>query len=358
MKRKPVAKTKSLRRQMRDTVKAHSKKKVKKGRPIISTGSTLLDLAATGTAIYGGGLWGGLAVEIFGENSTGKTTVIAEACGNAQRAGGEVYIDDAEARLSRAYCKKMGITLNKKFLRRPDTVEEVFDFIIGPLKTIRNKKKRQHDKAWLPRPNHVNIYGLDSIAALSTWQEIDSEDKRGQDKPKQLSQGFRKSMRHMKRQNILLFLSNQVRDSMQMYGESTKPTGGHAIGFYTSLRIRLTLIRKLVKEVKVPGSTKKVKRYYGIEVDAFIYKSNIDIPFRKAKLFITFNYGIDDIRGNLWWLKEHGLKFEDKKIAQLDKMVKYVEDNNLEKKLRERVITKWLEVEEQLTPKRKPKERF
>lgn len=165
----------------------------------------------------------------------------------------------------------------------PDTVSEVFDFIMG----------------WKPKTTPA-IYAVDSLAALSTKTEMEAEDKRGQLRAKEFSQGFRKAARIIRQRNWIMMCSNQIRDTD--HGQDSP--GGYAIKFYSSLRIKMSYPRQ-ERFVKKTLTIKGVKheRPVGIKATCEIIKSSIDDPFRYAPVFIMFNYGIDDVRGNLFYNK-------------------------------------------------------
>ena len=139
---------------------------------VISTGSTLLDLIISGGRIRGGGIPGGIMMEIFGPSSAGKTALLVEIGASIQAKGGDVEIIDPEARLDKEYTRIYGLELPKDHYHRFDLVEEVFDFI----------------KDWEPENQKViNMVGCDSIAALSTQLEMGEGDKSGKRKANQLN---------------------------------------------------------------------------------------------------------------------------------------------------------------------------
>ncbi len=338
---------------------------------LVSTGSLLLDLAISGGVSRYGGLPGRTIVQVYGPNSTGKTTLMAETLGYIQRAGGQYRVRDPEARLNKNYCETFGVKLNQEEIERTGTITDMFEGLIGPLETKAGKTARSTDKAWKPNPSKINIYAVDSLAGLASRMEMEQGDKMGQKRAKDFSEGFRMISDHIYTHNILMFCTDQVRDNVGGYGETQKPGGGRAVGFYTSLRIRLKKIRDLVKEIKLPGMEKGEKSVYGIEVEAFVRKSSLDRPFRTAPIRIIFNYGLDDIGANIEWLKAHGAMathptdpdkkpayvLGDKNFVSLDAAIKYVEENDLEEAVRETVVDLWNEIEDQVRPQRKEKVR-
>lgn len=346
---------------------------------VVSTGSTLLDLAISGGVTNYGGLPGGIIVWVYGKNSTGKTTLMAETLGYVQRAGGEYKVKDPEARLVPAYCATFGVKLNQDEIDRSPDVPAIFEFLVGPLESKKKgdeqeegSAKRNVSKGWCPDPSRINFYGVDSIASLVGRFEKAQGDKMGGQRPKEFSQGFRLISDHIYKHNILMFCTDQTRKTMASWGEQDRPSGGEAMGFYNSITIVLTLARTIYKEVSFQGS-KSQKHAIGIDVEAFIKKSSLDKPFRKAPLRIIFNYGVDDIGANLQWLKDNGgfaeldegtgkwkspsYVVDGRKFAGLEAAVRFVEENNLEQVIKEQTMALWRTIEAQLHPARKEKVR-
>ena len=317
---------------------------------MVSTGSTLLDLGISGGRVRGGGIPGGIMVEIFGPNSAGKTALMVEMGASIQHKGGQVDVNDPEARLDKRYAEVYGLELNKDRYNRPNTVKELFDCIDN----------------WEPEnPKVLNMMATDSIAALSTDMELSADgDKRGQKKAKELHAGCRKSARKIAEENKLLVFTNQQLDGD--YGATT--SGGKSVGFYSSLRIQV-IKKKPVEKEKVykpegaKGSGKKIKKVTGIYSEAKIIKSSIDDSFRIVPIYIMYGIGIDDIRANLQYVKDmtKGTMydcFDGKTYQILDQAIKYIEDNDLEPRLRETVIDMWEEIESKFKVTRKKKVRF
>jgi len=316
---------------------------------VVSTGSTLLDLNISGGRIRGGGIPGGIMVEIFGPASSGKTALLVDIGASVQNKGGDVDIIDPEARLDKEYTRIYGLELPKDRYYRFDLVEEVFDFI-----------KDQ----WNPvNPDVINMLGCDSIAALSTEMEMGDGDKRGQKKAKDLHSGCRTSARVISKDNKLVVFTNQQLDGE--YGPTT--SGGKAVGFYSSLRLQVKFKKKITKDKDFTASTgaKKVSvsKSIGIESEVTVIKSSIDDSYRQSPLYIIGGVGIDDVRANLQWLKEKtGSTVYDcldgKTYKGLDAAVSYVEDHDLEGTVREMVIDIWEEIEMKFKVDRKKKVRF
>lgn len=314
---------------------------------VISTGSTLLDLAISGGIKRGGGIPGGVFVEIFGPSSSGKTVLLCEIAGAVQRQGGQVRFDDPEARLNKTFAQLFDLDTDSIEYDTPDKVTEVFDNI----------------RKWKPKGEDV-IHGTftDSLAALSTDIEMDNDDgdKMGMRRAKEFSEGFRKNARIIAKNNYIMVCSNQVRENQDAgkYGAKYKSTGGFAIGFYASLRLRATNPEKIDDERIVAG--KKVKRIIGVKTIFEVFKSSIWKPFHTAPVIIKFDYGIDDIMANLQYIKDFTKNTiyqvgEQKLAVSMEESIQMVEEQGLEKKLKREVISLWTEIEEKFTTERKPK---
>ena len=308
---------------------------------VVSTGSTLLDLSISGGRIRGGGIPGGLMMEISGPSSSGKTAVLVEIGASVQHKGGTVTLGDPEARLDREYATTYGLKLPKDHYSRPDTVKEMIDQI----------------RHWEPEPGKIHLFGADSIAQLSTEMEMGEGDKRGQRKAKELSEGCRVIARQISKSHKIVCFTNQEKQ-----GEFGKTTpGGLAVGFQSSLRIRIARKKKVEQEKKI-NSGKLVKKTIGILSEATVFKNSLDDEHRIAPIYIIGGVGIDDIRANLQWYKDMtgGSKYHciDKEYVAMDKAIQYIEGNDLEDELRELVIDLWEEIESKFKLKRKKKKRF
>jgi recombination protein RecA len=317
---------------------------------VISTGSTLLDLAISGGRIRGGGIPGGILVEVFGPNSSGKTVILSEIAGNVQRQGGEIKFFDPEARLNIQFAKLFGLDLKEKDHFQPDTVPEVFSAI----------------REWKPeRTDVINGVFADSLTALSTDLEMEGKegDKMGMRRAREFSEELRKTCRILKKNNYLMVCSNQVRQNIDAgpYGQKYIAPGGEAMGFYSSLRLRTFQPEKIVKELTING--KEIKRVIGVRVQVQVFKSSIWKPYHEAPLTILFDYGIDSVRDELKFLKEstnnNVYAIKDLKLSNsLDKAIKIVEQEGLEEKLKEEVINLWEKMEEEFKSDRKIKNRI
>jgi len=310
----------------------------------ISTGSTLLDLAISSGRKHGGGVPGGILIEIYGRSGSGKTSILSELCGSAQANDGDIMFLDPEARLDAEYAATYGVNVPKEAYHQPDTVVEMFSYF----------------QNWVPKGSPIHVIAADSLAALSTELEMEKSDKMGMRRAKDFSQELRKHARKINKNGWVLACSNQVRQGD--YGDITP--GGKAVEFYSSLRISVNQKEKLFKEKQLTHEGrkgKKIKRAYGIMSHCVITKSSIDKPYRDVPIYIIFDYGIDNIRGNLQWLKDTlGLtKYRaiDAEYMRMDQAIDYIENNNFENKLEEEVITLWNEVEEKFKQPRKRKNR-
>ncbi|MFA5934976.1 MAG: hypothetical protein WC827_03775 [Candidatus Paceibacterota bacterium] len=316
---------------------------------VISTGSTLLDLAISGGRVRGGGLPGGILVEAFGPSGSGKTVLLSEIAGAVQRQGGDIMFADPEARLNKQFASMFGLNLRDEDYSRPDTVTDLFKSI-GEWEPKSFKKKV------------INGIFADSLAALSTKMEMDNKDgdKMGMRRAKEFSEELRKSARTLVKKNFLMVCSNQVRVNLDAgpYGQKYITPGGEAIGFYASLRLRFTKPEKIKDKVKVAG--KEVTRVIGVEVLVDVFKSSIWKPYRTAPIYILFDYGIDDVRANLQYIKDFtkNTKYyvgDTELDVSLEKSIKMVEHDNLEEELREEVIDLWESIEARFDNERKPK---
>jgi len=318
---------------------------------IISTGSTLLDLAISGGRVRGGGLPGGILVEAFGPSGSGKTVLLSEIAGAVQRQGGEIMFADPEARLNKQFASMFGLDLSDSEYSRPDTVTDLFTTI----------------SAWEPKSfkkKLINGIFADSLAALSTKMEMDNKDgdKMGMRRAKEFSEELRKSARTLVKNNYLMVCSNQVRVNMDAgpYGQKYITPGGEAIGFYSSLRLRFTKPEKIWDKQKVVG--KEVKRCIGVEVLIDVFKSSIWKPYRSAPVSIIFDYGIDSIRDELQYIKDftknttytcRGVELSN----SLDKAISMIEEKQWDGYLKNEVIDLWEEIESKFTKERDRKKR-
>jgi len=338
----------SLSKQVRRKVDANSVKKPDYDGDIgtvISTGSTLLDLSISGGRVRGGGIPGGVLVEIFGPSGTGKTVLLSELAGDVQRKKGQVMFHDPEARLNKQFARMFGLDTNTMDYSNPNTVPEIFS-------AVRN---------WTPNSKgKINGVFADSLAALSTDMEMEQEDKMGMRRAKEFSEQLRKTCRVLAQKNYLMVCSNQIRQSMDQFGPKHKSPGGEAIGFYSSLRLRtmFTTSPKIRKKAHI--AKREVKRVVGVNIEVEVFKSSVWCPHHIAPVTILFDYGIDDVRQNLQFIKDHTRNTmytlgENKLDVSMEKSISMIEEGNLEQELREQVIDLWERIESKFRSERKTK---
>jgi len=336
--------------------------------PMLSTGSTLLDLAICGDRIYGGGIPGGILVEIYGPSGYGKTTILGEICANAQSKGGFAMIGDAERRMKPDFIQIMGIKITKDNLKYPHTIEDLEELIFDIPET---------------GGNIIDVTGVDSTASLISSAELkitksknsDGEeteaqtmkkDKRGSAKAKDLHSLCRRAKIEMSKNNRLIVFTNQIQDVQTegfgpSYGPKEKTPGGHAVPFYASLRLRCgaAKISKITKKVKIAGND--ISEDIGIRSLVKVTKSSIGAPFREAEICIVFDYGIDDLRANLEYIKKMTGSNQywavDNQFKSIKEAIYHIEKMNYEKELQTATINLWYEIKDKFKEHRKVKNR-
>ena len=322
------------------------------GKFLLSTGSTLVDLAITGRRFRGGGIPFGIFCEIFGASARGKTVKLLEMAGNIQRMGGDYLFIDPEARVNKEFARIFDFNINDDKYKKSATAEEAFDLI----------------RKWKPEGKGPHAIFMDSLAAFVSDDE--NEDKgdnfSGARKAKEFSQELRKSTRLIEEKNYLVVATNQVRQILgaTAFQKKTKATGGEAPKFYASLRLELLKPPsdgKIILKKTINGVDHT--RTAGVQTKVFVEKSTISSPYQSGIMRILFDYGVDDITPNLVYLKRN-LKtttyvLKGEKIgSSITSAINYIEKNNLEKELREEVIDLWTTIQKALTPDRKKKVRF
>lgn len=316
------------------------------GNKTISTGSTLLDLAISGGRFREGGIPIGILVEIFGPSGAGKTVLLSQIAGNIQKGGGKVMFHDPEARLDTQFAKMFGLVPEEIKYTVPNTIPEVFQSI----------------REWGKDKEEDCIYGVsaDSLAALSTDMEMEGSDKYGMRRAKEFSEELRKTCRIITQKELLVVCSNQIRVNIDagMFGQKYISPGGEAIGFYSSLRLKCSRGTKLKVKKKIKG--KDHERTIGIKTDIEVYKSSVWKPYHNAEVYILFDYGIDDIRANLKYLKTNKsdttYKIKDIELGKdINTAITNVEEGNLEQALKDEVIDLWNEIESTFNERRKPR---
>jgi len=310
---------------------------------VVSTGSTRLDLAISGGRIRGGGIPGGVYVEIFGPESWGKTALLAEIAASVIKSGGDIHYDDTEGRFDLDYAEKLGIEIPKDKYSITEKVEDL----------------KVNFEKWMPKKSDkINGYFVDSIAAMtSEWEKLD-KDERGQRKAKMLHKFFRLNKSKIGERNWIFVFTNQI---ISGGGEGETTPGGKAAKFWSSVRIRLGPhpAGKYLKSSFTSSTDYKEERIFGVRIQALIKKSSVDDAYRQAPISIVYGYGIDDIRENLMYVKEvtgndsfDFLKMDERGWKRLDTAIQWVEEQKLQSKLREKVIDIWCELEKEFRERR------
>ena len=257
----------------------------------ISTGATMLDIAISNRPH--GGIAVGRITELTGLEGSGKSLVGAQLIANTQKRGGVAVLIDTETAVNPDFFKAVGIDMNKFVYVHLSTVEDIFDAITNIIEKVRAGKDK--DKL-------VTII-VDSVAAASTKKEMEADfgkDGYATDKAIIISKAMRKITGLLGRERIALVFTNQLRQKMNApaFSDPWTTSGGKAIAFHASTRIRLSLIGKIQD-----GN----KNVIGVNVKAVVVKNRLGPPHRVAEFDIYFDRGIDDFGSWLDVLKDNGL---------------------------------------------------
>ena len=276
---------------------------------VVPSGSLSLDIA-----LGVGGYPKGRIIEIYGPESSGKTTFALHAIAEVQRRGGRAAFIDAEHALDPVYAKNLGVNINELLLSQPDTGEQALEICEA-----------------LVRSEVVNIVVIDSVAALVPQAEIEGDmgDSHVGLQARLMSQALRKLSGTIRKTNTTCIFINQLREKIGiMFGNPETTTGGNALKFYASVRLDIRRVTALKNGEDVVGNKVRVK----------VVKNKVAPPFKTAEFEITFGEGISrvgevlDMATELDILKKSGSwwSYEGNKVAQGRDAVKAVLQDNPE----------------------------
>jgi len=290
----------------------------------VSTGSLGLDIA-----LGVGGLPKGRVIEIYGPESSGKTTLTLQVIAEAQRNGGTAAFVDAEHALDPVYAEKLGVNVKDLLVSQPDTGEQALEIT-----------------DMLVRSGAVDVVVVDSVAALTPKAEIEGEmgDSHMGLQARLMSQALRKLTGNIKRSNCMVIFINQIRMKIGvMFGNPETTTGGNALKFYASVRLDIRRIGALKSGDEVIGNQTRVK----------VVKNKVAPPFREAEFEIMYGQGISrngeiiDMGVNHGFVEKSGswYSYNGERIGQGKENARsYLEQHpdiakDIESKLREKLIT-------------------
>ena len=285
---------------------------------VISTGSIGLDIA-----VGIGGLPKGRIIEVYGPESSGKTTVALHTVAEAQKQGGIAAFIDAEHALDPVYAKALGVDIDNLIISQPDTGEQALEIAEA-----------------LIRSGAIDIIVVDSVAALVPRAEIEGDmgDSHVGLQARLMSQALRKLTGSIKKSNCVAIFINQLREKVGiMFGNPETTTGGRALKFYSSVRLDVRKIDTIKQWDKVLGSRTRVK----------VVKNKVAPPFKQAEFDIMYGEGISkvgdllDIASDIDIVKKSGAwySYNDTKLGQgRENVKKFLQDNpDLIKEIDEKV---------------------
>ncbi|WP_428353435.1 recombinase RecA [Methyloprofundus sp.] len=289
----------------------------------VSTGSLTLDIA-----LGVGGLPRGRVIEIYGPESSGKTTMTLSTIAQMQKLGGTAAFIDAEHALDPSYAEKIGVNVDDLLVSQPDTGEQALEIV-----------------DMLVRSNAVDIVVIDSVAALTPKAEIEGDmgDSHMGLQARLMSQALRKLTANIKRSNTMVIFINQIRMKIGvMFGSPETTTGGNALKFYASVRLDIRRIGAIKKGDEVIGNETRVK----------VVKNKVAPPFKQAEFEILYGEGVSFLGELIDLGVKHGFinkagswySYGKDKIGQgKDNVRAYLKDNpqiaeELEKNIRAEVF--------------------